>query len=591
MSVNFPRVLLLRSLFAFTYAACAAFSFAGDCPNVLILLADDQGWGDLSLHGNRNLNTPHLDAIAELGAQFEQFFVCPVCAPTRAEFLTGRYHRRTGVTGVSRGEERMNADEVTVADLFHSAGYATGAFGKWHNGTQPPLHPIHRGFDTFYGFTSGHWSHYFNVPMDRDNRRVRGHGFIADDIANHAIEFLTESRERPFFCYVAFNTPHSPMMVPDRFYVRFADRSLAMKHRDPKREDAAMTKAALALCENLDWNVGRILTSLRDVGAEQKTIVVYFSDNGPNSWRWNGGLKGKKGSIDEGGLKSPLFIRWPDHIAAGTRIRQLAGAIDLLPTLCNLASVKIEGTKPLDGIDLSATLLGASESPPERTLFSVRRQQVSARSQRFRLDADGRLFDMRLDPGQSTDVANRFPEVARRLRQQADLFSQQVLSSREQSESRPFHVGYGSLSMLPARDATATGSIQRSSKAPNNSFFTNWVDVDDVIEWSVDVGQSGQYEFVLWQTCRAEDTGVSIALTAGQQQVSRTIQTAFDPPLYDKSKERVEKSHYHMKDFRPVTLGRLDLTAETTTFTLSVADRPGPRAVDVYALDVHRIDD
>lgn len=591
MPANFRRVFFLRSLIAFVYSAWAAIGFAGDRPNILVLLADDQGWGDLSLHGNRNLSTPHLDAIAEHGAQFEQFFVCPVCAPTRAEFLTGRYHRRTGVTGVSRGEERMNADEVTVADLFQEAGYATGAFGKWHNGTQPPLHPIYRGFDTFYGFTSGHWSHYFNVPMDRDNRRVRGQGFIADDIANHAIKFLTESRERPFFCYVAFNTPHSPMMVPDLFYDRFADRSLAMKHRDPAREDAAMTKAALALCENLDWNVGRILASLRAVGAEQNTIVVYFSDNGPNSWRWNGGLKGKKGSIDEGGVKSPLFIRWPDHIAAGTRIQQLAGAIDLLPTLCSLASVQIEGTKPVDGMDLSQVLLGASESSPDRTLFSVRRQQVSARSQRFRLDADGRLFDMQSDPGQSMDVANRFPEVARRLGQQADLFRQQVLSSTDESESRPFHVGYGPLSMLPARDATATGSIQRSSKAPNNSFFTNWVHVDDVIEWSVDVGQSGQYEFVLWQTCRAKDTGVSIALTAGSQQVSKTIETAFDPPLYDKSKERVEESHYHMKDFRPVTLGRLDLPAGTTTFTLSVADRPGPRAVDVYALDVHRIDD
>ena len=131
-------------------------------PNVLIVLTDDQGWGDLTIHGNRNLSTPHLDSIAKQGASFRNYYVCQVCAPTRAEFLTGRYHPRTGVSGVSRGEERINADETTLADIFKSAGYATGAFGKWHNGTQSPLHPNDRGFDEYYGFTSGHWGHYFS---------------------------------------------------------------------------------------------------------------------------------------------------------------------------------------------------------------------------------------------------------------------------------------------------------------------------------------------------------------------------------------------------------------------------------------------
>ena len=187
-------------------------------PNVVVILTDDQGWGDLSSHGNRNLGTPHIDSIARDGARRENFYVCAVCAPTRAEFLTGRYHPRTGASGVSRGEERLNPDETTIADSLSSSGYATGAFGKWHNGTQSPYHPNDRGFDMFYGFTSGHWGHYFNPPLDLNGQRVRGKGYVVDDFTDHALEFIEENREKPFFCYLPYNTPHSPMMIDDRFY-------------------------------------------------------------------------------------------------------------------------------------------------------------------------------------------------------------------------------------------------------------------------------------------------------------------------------------------------------------------------------------
>ncbi|MEO1995896.1 MAG: sulfatase-like hydrolase/transferase, partial [Planctomycetaceae bacterium] len=220
-------------------------------PNVVVFLTDDQGWGDLSSDGNTNLATPHVDSLARDGATLENFYVCQVCAPTRAEFLTGRYYPRTGVSGVSRGEGRLNYDETTVADLLKAGGYVTGCFGKWHNGTQPPYHPNNRGFDTFYGFTSGHWGHYFSPPLDHNGRRVRGQGFVVDDFTDHALDFIETHHERPFFCYLPYNTPHSPMMVPDRFYAKFAGRNPGMRHRDPEREDVMMTRAALAMCENI----------------------------------------------------------------------------------------------------------------------------------------------------------------------------------------------------------------------------------------------------------------------------------------------------------------------------------------------------
>src|SRR4051812_17607683 len=171
-------------------------------PNVVVILADDQGWGDLSVHGNTNLSTPSIDSLARDGAIFDRFYVCPVCSPTRAEFLTGRYHPRGGVRGVTSGGERLDLDERTIGDTFKAAGYATGAFGKWHNGSQYPSHPNARGFDRYYGFTSGHWGEYFSPPLEENGRPVRGSGFITDDLTDHAGSFIESNRDRPFFCYL-----------------------------------------------------------------------------------------------------------------------------------------------------------------------------------------------------------------------------------------------------------------------------------------------------------------------------------------------------------------------------------------------------
>ena len=270
-------------------------------PNIVVVLADDQGWGDLSAHGNTNLSTPNIDAIAESGAQFEYFYVQPVCSPTRAELLTGRYAARMGVSGTSEGRERMDLSETTIADILKEHDYSTGAFGKWHNGMQFPYHPNGRGFDTYYGFCSGHWGNYFDAQMESNGALVNGEGFIIDDITNKAISFIENNAAAPFFAYIAYNTPHSPMQVPDNWWAKYDTTSLKMRHNDPNREDINHTKAALALCENIDWNVGRIKETLQSIGIYENTIIMYLTDNGPNGNRWNNGFRGKKGSTDEGG--------------------------------------------------------------------------------------------------------------------------------------------------------------------------------------------------------------------------------------------------------------------------------------------------
>ncbi|MEZ6120187.1 MAG: sulfatase-like hydrolase/transferase [Pirellulaceae bacterium] len=298
-------------------------------PNVVVVVSDDQGWGDLSLHGNSNLHTPHLDQLAAEGACVEHFFVCPVCSPTRAELLTGRYHPRCGVFSTSSGGERLNLDEHTMAESFSSAGYRTAAFGKWHNGTQPPYHPNSRGFDEFYGFCSGHWGNYFSPVLEHNGQLVRGNGFTTDDFTDKAIDFIHNSctAEQPFFVLLAYNTPHSPMQVPDRWWNKFANKELNQFGTRKNAEDINHTRAALAMCENIDWNVGRLLDKLDALAMAHNTIVVFLSDNGPNGDRWNGQMKGRKGSTERRCDVRHCFSAGQPRISPGTIVKQNAAVI------------------------------------------------------------------------------------------------------------------------------------------------------------------------------------------------------------------------------------------------------------------------
>jgi arylsulfatase A-like enzyme len=550
---------------------------------VLVVLADDQGWGDLSCHGNTNLTTPHIDSLARDGALFERFYVCPVCSPTRAEFLTGRYHPRGGVWGVSTGSERLDLDQKTIGDAFKAAGYATALFGKWHNGSQYPYHPNARGFEEYYGFTSGHWGDYFSPPLEHNGRFVKGNGYLTDDLTDHALAFVEKNRTRPFFCYVAYNTPHSPMQVPDRYWDRFKEKELKLRYEGPQREDPAMTRAALAMCENIDANVGRVLRRLEELKLADNTIVLYFSDNGPNSWRWNGGMKGRKGSTDEGGVRSPLLVRWPGHVKAGTRVQPIAAAIDLLPTLADLARVPLPKGKPLDGVSLEPLLLGRGEKWPDRTIFSHWNGSVSVRTQQHRLDSAGRLYDMTKDPGQQRDVSGDDPKTAARLREAVAGWKREVLSGLLRTP-RPFTVGYPEFprTPLPARDGVPHGEVRRSSRAPNCSFFTHWTGRDDRITWDIEVATTGRYEVEVYYTCAKEDVGSRIEISFQKSRLEGRVTEAHDPPLVGAKHDRVPREgESYVKDFKPLRLGVLALEKGRAPLTLQALEIPGKQVMDV----------
>jgi len=594
------RLCLLLSLVVCTQLQAAA-------PNVVVMLADDSGWGDYSINGNTNLKTPNIDKLAQSGAQFDRFFVCALCAPTRGEFLTGRYHSRGGVKGVSTGLERLNTDEKTIADAFLASGYATGAFGKWHNGSQWPYHPNARGFQEYVGYTSGHWGEYFDPPLEHNGKMFRAKGFIVDVLVGKAMEFIETNREKPFFCYIPLTTPHSPFSVPDEYWNKFKDSPVTMRGVEGEKEDLAVSRTVLAMMDNIDLNVGRVLKKLDDLKLSENTIVVYFSDNGPNSVRWNGGMKGKKGVTDEGGVRSVLFMRWPGKIKAGEVITPIAGAIDLLPTLTALAGVKPVSTKPLDGWDFSTLLLGGEWKRGPRELMNYNGGRLSVRSQTHRLDASGLLFDMVADPNQTKDITAEQPQIAADLAAKATAWHQEVFGkpyipapaggkgkgqgkakgknpgAEPFADDRPYPVGYTEfpITMLEARDGIPQGGVKRSSNAPNCSYFVNWKTKEDAMIWDIEVHTAGEYEVTIDYACPEADAGSTVELSFDTAKTTGKVTPGWFPRLLDDQDRAPRKGESYMRDFRSLALDSIRLPAGRGPLKLQALEIPGQTVMEV----------
>ncbi|HBJ38360.1 MAG TPA: N-acetylgalactosamine 6-sulfate sulfatase [Planctomycetaceae bacterium] len=584
-------------------------------PNVVVFLADDAGWGDYGINGNRQLSTPNIDRIAREGATLDRFYVCPVCSPTRAEWLTGRYHLRGGVVGVSTGQERLDLDEHTIADSFKAAGYSTGAFGKWHNGSQWPYHPIARGFDEYFGHTAGHWGEYFDPELEHNGTMGRYQGYIVDICTDRAIDFISQHHDRPFFCYVPFTTPHSPWAVPEDDWARFKDKPITQLGTIKDREVIDETRCALAMVENQDRNVGRVLQELERRGILDDTIVFYFSDNGPNTMRFNGQMKGKKGTTDEGGVRVPGLIRWPRKIPAGVVVPQIAGAIDLLPTLLSLASVERIGDKPLDGLDLSPLLTKTQDKTevkdnwPARMIFSTWAGKTSVRTDQYRLDDKGLLYDMITDPGQTKDVSSDCPEIALALRQavarwDAEMKAEaakkktatpsQVSRQRSQVDPRPIHVGFKEfpITILPARDGDPRGNVKRSSNAPNSSYFVNWTTPDDAVVWKVTVQNAGRYNVTIDYTCPVADAGSELELSFASSSLKGIVAPGWDPPLYDNQDTLPRPpAESKMKPFRTLSLGQIELPSGAGELRLRALKVRGDSVMDLRRITLTYIDE
>jgi len=564
---------------------------AAQLPNILLIVSDDQGWGDLSFTGNPNFHTPNIDRLGEDGVSFDRFYVCPVCSPTRAELLTGRYSARGGVYSTSAGGERLDLDETTMGDVFKRAGYATAAFGKWHNGMQYPYHPNARGFDEFYGFCSGHWGNYFSPMLEHNGKLVTGIGYLTNDLTEHALDFMKSHRQQPFFVYLPYNVPHTPFQVPDKWWNQIDEEAIVKSLRNPGQENIHATHAALAMCENVDWNVGRLVDTIESLGITENTIVIYFSDNGPNTWRWNNGMKGKKGWLDEGGVRSPLFMKWPGTISPGKKIPQITGVIDVLPTLSDLAGIACHTAKPLDGESITPLLLEENPEWSDRFLVTYWQNKISLRNQRYRLDNEGHLYDIVTDPGQYRDVAKEQPRVAAAMQREAKRWKEELDAELPDKDPRPFPIGHPDFAytQLPARDGIPHGGVERSNRFPNCTFFTNWTSGDDAITWDTEVLASGDFEVIVYYTCPAADVGSTFELRFGSDAITGKITEAHDPPLRGMEHDRVKRQESYVKDFEPLNIGTMHLEKGKGLLTLHALKIPGSQVMDFRLMMFRRV--
>ena len=592
---------ILIVLFFFIFFSCE-LNKKNAFPNIILFLTDDQGWGDLSINGNKDMYTPNIDQMALDGVRFDRFFVSPVCSPTRAEILTGRHHVRTGVYDVSLGGERINIDEETIADVFKTSGYKTAAYGKWHNGMQAPYHPNTRGFEDFYGFCSGHWGNYFSPVLEKNGELVKGKGFIIDDFTNHGIEFIRRNKDNPFFLYLPFNTPHSPMQVPDKFWNKFEDKELTQKGSMSKTlEDNSLgtnrnkgtnhTKAALAMCENIDWNVGRILKTLESLDIDKNTIIVFLSDNGPNGHRWNAGMKGIKGSTNEGGVRSPMIINWKGMIPKGKVVNIIAAGIDLLPTLKDLAGIKAKPKNKLDGLSLKKLIFEKNIKWDDRYIYNYWRGRLSIRSQNFRLDNKNNLYDMNIDPNQLKDISLDRKEIFDSMKKTKTKWKNEVLSHLKTKDDRAFIIGHPELrnTQIPARDAKVNGLIKRSNYYPNCSYMTNWVNIEDTITWDAEVAEDGKFEVIVYYTCARDALGSEIELSFLDSRVSNTIKKHHNPEEFGKKNDRSPRIESYVKDFIPLKIGVINLKKGKGTLVLRALKKNGEEMMDFRLLMLKRI--
>ena len=563
----------------------AQTSGSSERPNVLLVMTDDQGWGDVRVHGNPEIDTPVMDRLAGEGAWFERFYVSPVCAPTRASLLTGRYHLRTGTSWVTRGLETMRPGEVTMAEVFRDAGYATGLFGKWHNGAHYPSDPTGQGFDTFFGFMAGHWNNYFDTGLTYNGQQVETEGYITDVLTDSALAFIDRHRDEPFFCYVPYNAPHGPFQVPDAYFDRYKARGLDDKNA-----------AVYGMVENIDDNLGRLLGKLDEAGIAENTIVLFLTDNGPNGDRYNGDMRGRKGSVHEGGVRVPLFVRWPGHIAPGTVVREIAAHIDLYPTLAELTGVAMPEGPPVDGISLAPLFGDTPARWPARLLFthhsrgdSLETLPGAVRTPRYRLVREKEedawaLYDMVADPGQHVDVAAGHPGIVDSLSAAYDEWFASVTAEEPRRPRIPVGYEAAPLVVLPAPESYFEGQIAFKGKAGwANDWLTNWTQTEDRVWWELDVAGGGTYEVALEYIVTAENAGADVRVSAGDAHIEATVAPAHNPDPIS-SPDRLPRGEVYEKEWGVLEVGTLRLEPGPVRLYVEATSKPGAEALDLKAV-------
>lgn len=388
-------------------------------PNIIVFLADDEGYGELGCQGNPEIPTPHIDSIAKNGVRFTQGYVSgPYCSPTRAGLLTGRYQTRFGHEFNGRGPNfGLPLSEKTLADRLKTLGYATCAIGKWHLGDEPRYRPMRRGFDEFYGTLANtpffRPTNFVDSRLGPDVRKVDDPDFYTTDAyAARAVDWIGKNKDRPFFLYLPFNAQHAPMQAPPKYLDRFPQIT------DPKR------KLFAAMMSAKDDAVGRVLAQVRALGQEENTLVFYLADNGgptPSTTSKNGPLRGLKATTLEGGVRVPFLAQWKGRLPAGKTYERPVIQLDLLATAVAAAGGTLDRAWNLDGVDLLPFLTGRNAAAPHQTLYWRFGGQWAIRRGDWKLvvsridGAAPRLFNLAQDVGEAKDLAADRPDKVKEL--------------------------------------------------------------------------------------------------------------------------------------------------------------------------------
>lgn len=449
-----------RALLLGTFILLGFKSFAQQkerSPNVILIITDDQGYGDFGFTGNPHVNTPTLDALAAESIRFTNYYVSPVCAPTRSSLMTGRYSLRTGVRDTYNGGAMMASSEITIAELLKNKDYATGIFGKWHLGDNYPMRPSDQGFDEslihlsggmgqvgdFTTFFQGDRS-YFDPVLWHNNTQQKYLGYCSDIFAAEAIKFIEANKDQPFFTYLSFNAPHTPLQVPDEYYQKYknVDPSLGFgKDEKPfypmsesQKEDA---RKVYAMVENIDDNLNRLFQKLEELGIAENTIVIFMTDNGPQQQRYVGGMRGLKGNVFQGGVRVPLLIRYPSGFQGNKDVTTLSAHLDIMPTLADLVGFEVPKDRKIDGMSLLPWIEGKNTETDNRSYFTYWTRKYPERYQNIAIQKEGwklvgntdfgasvtefELFDLANDPYEQHNLAMKETARAGSLKIELDL--------------------------------------------------------------------------------------------------------------------------------------------------------------------------
>ncbi len=477
-------------------------------PNIIFILTDDQGYGDMGCHGNPWIKTPNTDRLYSQSVRFTNFHVGTTCAPTRAGLMTGKYCNKVGVWHTIKGREILSSEETTLAESLKKVGYRTAIFGKWHLGDNYPYLPQYRGFDEVLihggggvGQQPDYWDNdYFDDTYFHDGQPEKFNGYCTNIWFTEALKFIKKNKTTPFFCYLATNAPHSPFHVEKKYGYLY------------KNNPNIPNPNFYGMITNLDENLGKLRETLDSLGIAQNTILIFMTDNGTSGGvefdedggvilGYNAGMRGKKGSPYDGGHRVPFFLHWPGgRIAIGKNISNITSYIDLMPTILDLCGVLSSTDISFDGISLKPLIYGKGGRWPKRVLFTdtqreeflVKYKQFTAMTDRWRLVGKDELYDILTDPGQENNVAGEHPEIVKRLLSAYEKWWTDVSWNADQYN----YIKIGAIEN-PVRLNSHDCHMKEGMPAWSQYMVRNAEGENGF--WAVEIVQSGKYEFELYR--------------------------------------------------------------------------------------------